>query len=365
MKKTSLIQANFKLRMLFGIVSILVLLTLIAVIIREDRDRNRWKRFQAEYNKQYLALLNDKIKRAEQAKDQNGLKNWTKLKEDQERSQQIKMIPIYLPGTQSRDLCMTCHIGMYNNLFMNAKNPLKAHPTEILKYHKIDRFGCTLCHHGQGAGLTVAKAHGLEANWELPRLPMKYVQSTCFECHESVYGLKGAEKASEGRMLFEDKGCYGCHDANVLKDLPKFSVPFSGLAEKIQTRKWVAKWIEDPQQVRPGTLMPKFRIKPEQIRDITDYIYSLPDKNLKLLKYDPHQAQAKTGQQLFTDKGCVACHSQVRGQEGVSPRVPLLADAGLKLQSDWVYSWISNPKSIDSETWMPKLDLKPDEIANT
>ena len=364
MKKTTFIQAKFKLRLLFGIVSLLILVTLIGIVVREHNNRNKWKKYQAEYNSRYLEKLNDKIKEAEQAGDQDGLKRWVKLKADQERSQDIKMRQVYLPGAQTRDLCMTCHIGMKNTLFTDAANPLRAHPAEILKDHKIDDFGCTLCHHGQGVGLTVEKAHGHEENWELPKLPLKYAQSTCFECHEVVYGLKGAEKASLGRTQFVEMGCYGCHDANIMENLPKFSVPFSGLAQKIQNRHWVAKWIEDPPAIRPATIMPKFRINAEQIRDITDYIYSLPDEGLNLTKFDPGKGSAKTGQQLFTDKGCIACHSQERDKTGYTRRIPLLSDAGLKMKNDWLFNWIDNPKAVNPDTWMPNVELTSDDVGN-
>ncbi len=362
MKKTKFIQAKFSLRVLFGLVSLLILLTVVGIIVRERIDRNKWKKYQAEYNRRYIEILNEKIKEAEQADDPDGLKKWAKLKSDQERSQEIKMRQVFLPGAQVRDLCMTCHIGMKNNLFTEAANPLRAHPSEILEHHKIDGFGCTVCHHGQGVGLTVEKAHGHEENWEQPKIPMKYVQSSCLECHETVFGLKGAEKVSEGRTLFVEMGCYGCHDANVLTDLPKFSVPFSGLAKKIQNRQWVAKWIEDPATVRPATLMPKFRIKPQQVRDITDYIYSLPDEDLQLNPFNASTGDAEKGKLLFTDKGCIACHSPARDEAGLTRRVPLLSDAGLKMNEDWLYKWIDDPKSVNPDTWMPNVELTADDV---
>ncbi len=364
MKKTKFIQAKFKLRVLFGVVSVLILMTIIGVVVREQNNRNKWKKYQAEYNSRYIEKLNVKIQEAEQAGDEISLKKWAKLKADQERSQAVKMRQVFLPGSQTRDLCMTCHIGMKNSLFTDSENPLKAHPPEILKTHKIDNFGCTLCHHGQGVGLTVEKAHGHEENWELPRLPLKYAQSTCLECHEVVFGLEGAEKASQGRTNFVEMGCYGCHDANVMEELPKYSAPFSGLAKKIQDRNWVATWIENPEAVRPATLMPKFRISPEQIRDITDYIYSLPDEALMLEKDNNPKGVVKTGRQLFTDKGCIACHSQERDKPGYSRRVPLLSDAGLKMKTDWLYNWIDNPKAVNPDTWMPNVELTADDVNN-
>ena len=74
MKKTTFIQAKFKLRVLFGIVSLLILLTLIGIVVREQNNRNKWKKYQAEYNSRYIEKLNDKIKEAEQTGDQDELK---------------------------------------------------------------------------------------------------------------------------------------------------------------------------------------------------------------------------------------------------------------------------------------------------
>ncbi|MDY6824413.1 MAG: c-type cytochrome [Thermodesulfobacteriota bacterium] len=357
-----MIQMSVHIRIIFGIIAFLVLIATIFVIATESKDRFEWKQYQAEYHDRYAERLAKKLDQARAAGDEEALQKWSKLQNDLARASEIKIRDVYLPGPEVRDLCMTCHVAVKNTLFMDAENPLKAHPTEILKDHKISNFGCTLCHHGQGVGLETDKAHGFEHNWEKPRIPMEYVQSSCFECHETVHGLKGAEKAAEGKQIFVEFGCYGCHDANVISDLPKFSTPFSGIAEKIPDKKWIVTWLEDPAAVRPGTIMPGFRIEPKAISNIVEYVYPLKDKDLALDSYA--RGSKSKGKQLFTDEGCIGCHSPARDEQGVSRRVPLLSDAGLKMADRWLYNWISDPKAVNPDTWMPQVELTDDQVKN-
>lgn len=358
------IQASFGMRALFVLVSAALLVVTGLVIVGEKKDRSEWKQHQTAYNEQYASMLEEKLAQAQTAGDAAAEKKWANLKDGHNRSRSIKMRATFLPDAQARDLCTSCHMAMENILFEKAAQPLKTHPGKILENHKLSRYGCTLCHHGQGAGLNAKKAHGFEENWEKPRIPLKYIQSSCFECHETVFGLEGAENAAQGKVAFVEMGCYGCHDANVIEGLPKFSVPFSGMAKKISGKKWVFKWIEDPQAVRPGTLMPRFRFEPQAVADIVEYVYSLEDKDLTLTRFDRAGGNTKNGKQVFTDKGCIACHSPERAKAGLTRRIPLLSDAGQKLTADWLFKWIGDPRSINPDTWMPKLELTPTDIAD-
>src|SRR4051812_38827121 len=57
------------------------------------------------------------------------------------------------------DRCITCHQGMdplaTPSLVNEFKeNPFKSHPGEFLKNHPPDKFGCVVCHGGQGISTT-------------------------------------------------------------------------------------------------------------------------------------------------------------------------------------------------------------------
>jgi len=74
--------------------------------------------------------------------------------------------------------------------------PFRPHPVIP---HKLDQFGCTICHRGQGAATTVAEAHNSTLAWEQPILPAKYIESSCGECHRGP--LPGAPQLNQGRHL--------------------------------------------------------------------------------------------------------------------------------------------------------------------
>src|SRR3989338_7790133 len=61
------------------------------------------------------------------------------------------------------DRCITCHQGMdpiatptLANAFTD--NPHKAHPSDFLKNHPPETFGCVTCHRGQGLSTTFIDA---------------------------------------------------------------------------------------------------------------------------------------------------------------------------------------------------------------
>jgi mono/diheme cytochrome c family protein len=355
------IKAKPVLRILFGLFALVMAICLFGLGAHENNKRGLWQQYQERYKQQYAQRLRDELNRQADELPKNDAQRLTQMLGVAE-AMPVKMNAIFLPGASSRDLCMTCHTAMENPMFKDDPHPLKKHPDQILKHHTIANFGCTLCHHGQGVGLTPEKAHGFEENWEQPRLPLKYIQSTCFECHENVTELKGAETAVAGKSLFVEKGCYGCHDAAVRTDLPKYSTPFNAISKKIRRKSWALKWIENPAGVRPTTLMPKFRLSKSQRRDLVAWIFSLEDQTVHLGLSDNQKGSAKKGQALFNEKACAACHSEKADEPGLTRRVPMLFDAGLKLKGDWLINWISDPMAINPDTWMPKLELTPKNV---
>lgn len=355
------IKAKPGLRILFILIVLVLGAALFWVGAAEKEKRDHWRSHQDTYKQLSVQRLEEKLRQARQAEKPEDADLFSRMLNEAEASQ-TKMNVVFLPGAQSRDLCVSCHAAMENPLFIDDPNPLKRHPVEILKDHSISQFGCTLCHHGQGVGLDEQKAHGFEENWESPKLPLKYVQSTCFECHENVYALKGAEKAATGKALFVEKGCYGCHDARIITGLPKFSTPFNDLSRKITGKPWLARWIQDPAGIRPATLMPKFRLSETQRNDLVAYLYTLEDKSVNLPLSDNGKGSAKTGKGVFTEKACIACHSEKTDALGLTRRVPLLSDAGLKLKGDWLVNWITDPTAVNPDTWMPRLELTPADV---
>src|SRR5262249_22149019 len=69
--------------------------------------------------------------------------------------------------------CQTCHMGIERAGFEGEEQPYATHPhRDVLSaHHPVEKFGCTVCHAGQGVALTVSAAHGeLHIFDQTPRL---------------------------------------------------------------------------------------------------------------------------------------------------------------------------------------------------
>ena len=88
---------------------------------------------------------------------------------------------VWLPELGVVDRCTSCHVGLKEASLTDVPSqPYRTHPAIP---HKLDQFGCTACHRGQGAATTVAEAHNSTLAWEQPILPAKYIESSCGQCH--------------------------------------------------------------------------------------------------------------------------------------------------------------------------------------
>ncbi|MBI3551576.1 MAG: c-type cytochrome [Elusimicrobia bacterium] len=273
------------------------------------------------------------------------------------------------------DRCTTCHVGMdeyVNPTLKNnfTQNPYKAHPNvvEINGKHPFQKYGCTVCHQGQGMGTTVAGAHGRVRNWEQPLLDGKMIQGACVRCHANFEHLKGTEVAAKGKQLFYAHGCQGCHavrgvggiisvDLQDIADKPleriagyNFKrVKYKGkeLSEDDWTRvHWILGHIEnDPMEVTPNdpeaklnaepiapSGMPNFtendatgkrEISEEDAEAITTWLMSMsPETKIPHSYYvdapvppEPKLSGAAHGKLVFEKYGCAGCHG-LHGSKG-------------------------------------------------
>ncbi len=65
----------------------------------------------------------------------------------------IRIHQVSPTGINRTDRCMTCHLGMENPAMSEAPQPHTKHPGEFLVQHPVEKFGCTVCHGGQGRAL--------------------------------------------------------------------------------------------------------------------------------------------------------------------------------------------------------------------
>ncbi len=122
-------------------------------------------------------------------------------------------------------------------------NPFAGHPRLDLfvserSPHAMARFGCTVCHEGQGSATSFQWASHTpndvatrgrwrqqydwseNRHWIYPMAPRRFVESSCLKCHHDVVELERSERFPEtpaprltaGYRLIRTLGCFGCHE---------------------------------------------------------------------------------------------------------------------------------------------------------
>ncbi|MCG8584486.1 MAG: hypothetical protein MI757_07235, partial [Pirellulales bacterium] len=122
--------------------------------------------------------------------------------------------------------------------------PFQTHPRLDLYMadsspHPMQKFGCTICHEGQGSAtefkwashtpnslnqMSGFKKQGWFDNhhWIFPMFPERFTEASCLKCHHTVTELEPSErfpdppapKLVKGYNLIREYGCFGCHEIN-------------------------------------------------------------------------------------------------------------------------------------------------------
>ena len=142
-----------------------------------------------------------------------------------------------LPVSESRVNEYAAHPRL--DLFVHANSP-----------HGAEKFGCTICHAGQGSATDFinathtpntfeqrkewTEAKGWESIhfWDYPMQPKRFVESSCLsaiKCRRSVARRQQAlncvrksrdsgRKVVRGYNIVRELGCFGCHEIAGIKD---------------------------------------------------------------------------------------------------------------------------------------------------
>ena len=353
-----MMRSTPRMRLAFAVLSPLFLVLCVVAIRSEEAEE--WMRYHDEFSQLYADRARAKLEEAVRTNDTREVARWQRIVDEAVRLEpEVKQV--YLEEIKVADRCLTCHLGIDNPLFEDAKEPFRTHPGGLLESHDVNYFGCTVCHDGQGLATTVDAAHGYEDNWSKAMLPTVFLESTCNRCHEVSHGLAGAENVTKGADLFMAEGCYGCHDIKRVSYLPKFSPPFADLKSKLtEPEAWVQAWIKDPPRLAADTLMPNYHLTEEQIGQITAFLLTLgePTQEGPLLL---DEVSVEDGKKLFTDRGCRGCHGVETDEKSASARVPQLGTVGSKVKPEWLDRWVSDAKKVNADTAMPKVALEDAE----
>ncbi len=258
---------------------------------------------------------------------------------------------VMLTGLQRVDRCTTCHMGVDDPTMKNAAEPFRYH--EGLGPHIPSRFGCTICHGGQGLATNKDDAHGKVEFWPNPLLAREYIRASCGRCHKEGE-VPGVPELTAGRHLFETQGCRGCHKLNGVGG--SIGPDLTGEGANHRSPDWLEKHFLAPAVVSAGSAMPNFHFTREQAKALTYFMLSLTNEEMgsyySSVRLIP---SADFGRQLFTQKDCIVCHSI----GGVGSKTgPDLLGVTKRHSLEWLDEQLVNPELVYPGTSMPEYDLE-------
>ena len=321
---------DVSLRKFYGWFTVLGILVGVLVVLGYYRDEYReWKDYQRKF-------IQEEIRRAS-TPQQRALAEQTPV--------QIRQI--LLPDLNRVDRCTTCHIAVDDPSYGGYPQPLAYHPMH--EQHTFEKFGCTVCHRGQGRATTATDAHGNVPHWDQPMLPLQYIQASCGQCHEAADNPAAPELA-RGQKVFEDSGCRGCHKLGGAGGVLGPELDKVGARRSAE---WLKKHFLAPASVTPGSAMPPQKFSETNLQAIILFMISQTGESAPgyyaSMKVLPNTHE---GQRLFQQKGCIGCHSVAGkgGNVGAS-----LDDVGLRRAPEWMIQHFREPQSVTPGTVMPRF----------
>ena len=271
-----------------------------------------------------------------------------------------KIVQINVAQANIVDRCESCH--------MNTREPLKitaaamtapgekkpdeyarafvSHPQpQLLQIHDPEKFGCSPCHQGNGRATTsVEKAHGNYEHWLWPLYPVENAQAGCQTCHAAdmvlVSGDTQWETINNGKDLFRQKGCVGCHRYEGYDKEPEELNSITQQIKQIEKEK-----IDNVKQSA-------YLMKQADAAETNEEANALNTKAVDL-RVANSKLDGRLQQLDFQS------HSLMQDMKKVGPN---LKDVRLKLNKNWIPVWLKKPTDFRPTTKMPNFRLTDHQI---
>lgn len=172
----------------------------------------------------------------------------------------------------------------------------------------------------------------------------------------------------EGKAVFAAQGCGGCHytegparEATIDDQLAKTGPELWYAGDKFQ-REWLVGWLAAPAPIRPLQYNSLTEDNPGDhpaldaaaAVDVGDFLMALTTGEVAAGTLTPKN-DAK-GKQIFTKSmPCSGCHTYPgrKGELTGGRSGPSLAEAGRRLNPDWILAYLQKPKTFKPVKMMP------------
>ena len=206
-------------------------------------------------------------------------------------------------------------------------------------------------------GLQIVKDAQCAACHRVPEVAEPPRLENCTTCHAWIKTVSASPTAREKAMaLFPLWPRYE-------KSVQSYAaVPDLGVSMARLEPAWVARYLADPHDLRPGMpeTMVRVGLAPARIADIAAW----SGQHLAPVAATPAPAagNVEAGRLLFEGRACAACHTFGARYPGPGiPAAPDLRHARDRLSPDRAAAWILNPQAIHPQAAMPALGLTQEQ----
>ena len=279
---------------------------------------------------------------------------------------------VWVPALRRADRCATCHQAVAWKGFERAEEPYRTHPAGPLRAHPIEKYGCSVCHGGQGWAIDTDAAHGEVAHWEEPLLSRPLgesytlatakealIEMNCNVCHRYDRETAGMDAINVAKSLVRDKGCRACHvvnrrggtigpDLTWVGDKAPEQYDYGRLSGQMTSFAWHVAHFKDPRALVADTVMPNFHLSSREAQSLAMLVMSWRHADMPAVyvsgvpQTDPVSAEEAAAEQRmktgpgawFVQTGCFVCHSiSVLGVKSPAQIGPDLSNAVEDVQS--------------------------------
>jgi len=261
-----------------------------------------------------------------------------------------------LGGTGLVDRCQSCHLGTDPlivpvtmtvtkadlGLGKSKDAPYASHPDpDMMKYHSLEKFGCSPCHGGNGRALdTVEKAHGRYEHWLWPLNYPENFEAGCQQCHASDMVTEHAPVLNHAKKLYREKGCIGCH---------RFQGFDNQDEQLVSARQMIAQLENQKQDDRL------------QIAELNKKGDAATDNDAANAYY----AQATNLTVTISSMDAQIEELEQRSHnllQEIKKVGPDLKEVRMKIHKEWIPYWLKHTHEFRPTTKMPQFRLQDDEI---
>ncbi len=153
--------------------------------------------------------------------------------------------------------------------------------------------------------------------------------------------------------------------------------PLKDVVHKVNSR-WLYDWLRAPEEYDATARMPNLELTDDEIQAVMAYLVSIASPEVPRIEWAPYLAKSEfdmdedewmemdvlyeDGKRVWSRARCTICHA-ADGRGGfldLGVAIDLSRVAG-KVDRDWLYHWIREPKATFPDTRMPRFRFTEDE----